>query len=349
MKKEQRDAAKSAMNEWLKKPNELGKSPYKLECTKEFDLYNMHYYVFRFKTKLFDDWKLGVCGGYVEDSLDHCGHIFSEFEKYHDKTAIEDSIKIVEKIRSYWIKKANQNEIFNRLYKENTNFRTQEEIAVEDINNQFVKTNIRNFIEIGTIDCPSGEIIVADPLAYLPNLKFAPVLNKSVPIDSYHVFVSICKHKEFGIRMCTAKLKINNNETKKYVKANATKDSVICLKDNRSIEGFPVDAGMICFCDKQVAKEYKEFLDDWYMKNPNGNHYDDYFANLFSKSYETLPDYQREGGDFIEWTNPITGNKMIMIASGFGDGFFNCYYGYDNENELTEIIVPMVNPNIFEC
>ena len=47
--------------------------------------------------------------------------------------------------------------------------------------------------------------------------------------------------------------------------------------------------------------------------------------------------------------NPDTGSKMVMIASGFGDGFYNSYYGYDAENEICEIIVPMVNPDIFGC
>ena len=43
------------------------------------------------------------------------------------------------------------------------------------------------------------------------------------------------------------------------------------------------------------------------------------------KSYynpNKYPQFQRQGGDFIEWENPKTKNKLIMVASGFGDGFY---------------------------
>ena len=348
MSKDQLEAAKATMVKWLKHPNELGKEPFKIECAKEFDLYEMHYYIFKFKEKFLDSWKLGVCGGYEKNSLENCGHIYSDYKKYNEGTAIDEATAIIEKIRAYWIAKAHKNEEFERLFKENTKFRTQEEINIEEIDSQFIKSNDIYYLEVGKIDCPSGEIIVADPLAYLPSLQFSPVLDKKFPTGSYSVQVSICKHKDFGIRMCTAKLIINENKVVKYLKASATKDSVIQLKDNSTLEGFPVDAGMICFCDKQVAIEYKQFIDDWYLDNPNGNHYEDYFADIFSKSYEALPNFQREGGDFIEWENPNTSNRMVMIASGFGDGFYNCYYGYDENDKLCEIIVPLINPNLFK-
>ena len=115
------------------------------------------------------------------------------------------------------------------------------------------------------------------------------------------------------------------------------------------LHGFPVDAGMMCFCDAQVADEYRAFIDKWYAENPGGNHYDDYFAAFFADSYAKMPAYQREGGDFIEWANPDTANRLVMIASGLGDGFYNSYYGYDTDGEICEIIVPMVNPAIFGC
>ena len=30
-------------------------------------------------------WQVGVCGGYQGDELGHCGHIFSQYEKYDEK------------------------------------------------------------------------------------------------------------------------------------------------------------------------------------------------------------------------------------------------------------------------
>lgn len=48
------------------------------------------------------------------------------------------------------------------------------------------------------------------------------------------------------------------------------------------------------------------------------------------------------------WTNPIHHRNMVMVASGFGDGFYQSYLGYDENQEVCQIIVPMVNPELFE-
>lgn len=346
MNMQQRKSAEKTMIEWLSDPNELGKAPVRIECANEFDLHDLHYYVFKFKEKHLGEWMLAVCGGYEGDALEHCGHVFSKMEKYNDKTAIEDAVSMVESIRSYWMEKARKQEDFQAKFKMNTDFRTQEEISAEEIESQFVKSENRYYLTVGEIDCPTGSIIAADPLAYLLGTHYAPVLNERVPAGKYPVEVSICRQNDIGIRMCTAKLKIRDGKIVKYKKAAATDTTAIKYGDG-FLEGFPVDAGMISFCDVKVAEEYRAFLDKWYEANPEGNHYDDYFASFFDESYKELPAYQREGGDFIEWVNPDTGNKMVMIASGFGDGFYNCYYGYDSEGRLCQIIVPMVNPAIF--
>ncbi|HAQ63387.1 MAG TPA: hypothetical protein DCR23_02885 [Ruminococcaceae bacterium] len=173
------------------------------------------------------------------------------------------------------------------------------------------------------------------------------MLETSVPSGTYPVDVSVCRNENIGIRMCTARLKINSAEAVKYVVANPTEESAAFIAKDGIVSGFPVDAGMMSFCDETVAKEYIAFIDEWYKKNPDKNHYDDYFAELFKESELKLPQYQREGGDFIEWSNPVTKNKIVMIASGFGDGFYQSFWGYDSNDEICELIVPLVNPDLF--
>lgn len=102
MNEEQLQAAQQAMIDWLKHPQELGKEPAKIECTEEFDLHGLHYYIFRYKKSVFSRWMLGVCGGYQEDDLNHCGHVFSEMEPYEEVIARDRCIAMVERIRAYW-------------------------------------------------------------------------------------------------------------------------------------------------------------------------------------------------------------------------------------------------------
>ena len=102
----QRQAAAQAMIEWLSDERELGKAPDKIKCAGEFDLYNLHYYIFKFKKSRFGHWLIGVSGGYKGDSLEHCGHVFSEMETYSPYTAKDYCISMVELVREYWMDQA---------------------------------------------------------------------------------------------------------------------------------------------------------------------------------------------------------------------------------------------------
>ena len=347
MNEKQKQEACRAMSEWLSHPSELGKAPFRIECAGEFDIEGLRYYIFKFKKSLLGDWLLGVCGGYEENSDEHCGHVFSEMEKYDEKTAEELAKNIVENIRSYWIRQAEMEHI-RQMFKENLGYISETQIDAGAILSQFVRTESRFYLTVGNVDCPTGKIVVSDPLAYLGTGKFSPQMALLVKPGVYPAEVSIVRNHHIGIRMCTARLKITGETAVRYELAEPTRQTASAVSEDGPLTGFAVDAGMVCFCDAEVAEEYRQFLARFHEENPDANHYDDYFAGFFQESYDKLPAYQREGGDFIEWTNPDTGNRLVMIASGFGDGFYQCYWGYDDRSEVCELIIPMVNPDLFE-
>lgn len=234
-----------------------------------------------------------------------------------------------------------------KAFEANLKYISDTEKDVDVIKRQFVKSDTRFYLTIGKVDCPTGKIVVADPLAYLPANKYSPVLAIPIPAGEYPVELSICRGNGIGLRMCTARLKLKETEAVSYNLAEPTEESAAFRAKDGIVSGFPVDAGMISICDEQAAKEYQDFISTWYKAHPDGNHYDDYFAAQFKESYERLPQYQRDGGDFIEWENPKTKNKLVMIASGFGDGFYQSYWGYDAANAVCELIVPLINPDLF--
>jgi len=92
----QKETAIELMEDLLKRPNFLGKKPLKLSIAGEFDLYNRHYYIFKFKKSLLGKWLLGFCGGFEGDGVGHCGHIFSPLTPYDPATAQEECIKMIE-------------------------------------------------------------------------------------------------------------------------------------------------------------------------------------------------------------------------------------------------------------
>lgn len=162
---------------------------------------------------------------------------------------------------------------FQELFKENLEYISYFEIEPEVIHNQFVKSQTRYYLTVGKIDCPSGRIVVSDPLCYLVSGNACPQLSINIPVGTYPVEVSICRNEYIGIRMCTARLKIKNTKAVKYVCAESTEDSAVAKCSDGYISGFPVEAGMVSFCDAVVAEEYREFLNKWYSENERKNHY----------------------------------------------------------------------------
>lgn len=108
MNRKQMEAARSAMSTWLAYPGELGKAPARIECAGTFELHGMRYYIFKYKKGLLGKWLWGVCGGYVGEGLEHCGHVFSEMEEYNPAGAEERAVEMVEWIRAYWMDQAGQ-------------------------------------------------------------------------------------------------------------------------------------------------------------------------------------------------------------------------------------------------
>ena len=205
MNEKQKQEACRAMSEWLSHPSELGKAPFRIECAGEFDIEGLRYYIFKFKKSLLGDWLLGVCGGYEENSDEHCGHVFSEMEKYDEKTAEESAKNIVENIRSYWIRQAEMEHI-RQMFKENLGYISETQIDAGAILSQFVRTESRFYLTVGNVDCPTGKIVVSDPLAYLGTGKFSPQMALLVKPGVYPAEVSIVRNHHIGIRMCTARL-----------------------------------------------------------------------------------------------------------------------------------------------
>ncbi len=104
----QQEAALAAMQEWLAHPQELGKAPAKLEIAGEFDLHDCHYYILKYKKSLLGKWLVGVCGFEDTETLEPCGHTFSQMEPYDPADAQEKCEAMVEMIRQYWMERAKE-------------------------------------------------------------------------------------------------------------------------------------------------------------------------------------------------------------------------------------------------
>lgn len=348
----QMQKAKDMLCDWLSKREEMdGEEPEEIEyrfVIRGERSNNRIFFVFGFKKPDDDNWYIGIAGGYKdEESLD-CSTVFSGFNEFPEDH--DEALGLAFAMANFILKYVSQTH--NRIesaVKQNLDYVRTPGLDAEKIANQFVMTQSRFFLTIGVVDVPSGRVIVSDPLCYLSgNNEIAPVLEKEIPKGIYRVEVSLYRDQNIGIRICSARLKIKETAAVRYELAKPTAETAFMNDEEGVTCGFPVEAGLISFIDADGAEVYRKVDKEWWAEHPGGNRYDDYFKALFAESYERLPDYQREGGDFIQWINPENGERMVMAASGLGDGFYLCFWGYDEDDEICELIVPMVDPDLFE-
>lgn len=186
-------------------------------------------------------------------------------------------------------------------------------------------------LEIGSVNLPTGEIIVCDPLV---NVDMPPLAQTVAP-GKYPVKIYVAKSKEWGDRYAVAKLEFSKKKAVKWVLATREGEDVSELTEEGDFFGFPVDAGLGGFFDSKTRDEYVKFYDDFVEKNPNGNIYDDLFEDEFRKNAQE-PD---SVGDWINYTFPNTDLNITMFQSGFGDGVYPAYWGVSADGEIVSLVI----------
>ena len=205
---------------------------------------------------------------------------------------------------------------FMIAFEKNLSFLRKDEYSKEFIENLFTESNRISLHTIGEVDFPTGQIIIADPLCYLYSEENRKILDRTIPIGKYEVELAILNSKTISKRVVGARLKIKNDKIIRYEQTQ---------NKSSSFNGFGVDAGLASFCDASVAEEYTKF----YSNN-------DYFIKLL------------QGKQFIDWEIPGTNHKIAMFETGFGDGYYMSLYGLNEKDEVCELVIPFINPEIID-
>lgn len=189
---------------------------------------------------------------------------------------------------------------------------------------------------IGNVSLPSGKVIVRDPLVYL-NQKEQPFFIE-VPKGNFPVTIAVVKLENWGDRYAAVKVEFTKEKPSVYREALIGIEN-IDETDEDAFFGFNVDAGLACITDPEVVPHVDKFIDELEV----GNIYDDYFAELFAKSYKENPRNQRELGDWINWTVPGTEYQIPIFASGIGDGVYPVYFAYDEQDKICGLYIHFID------
>lgn len=189
---------------------------------------------------------------------------------------------------------------------------------------------------IGQVSIPTGKILVRDPLVFLSSGE-KPYFTE-VPKGTFPVTVAVVKSEEWGNRYAAVKVEFTQEKPVRYQEALIGNENLEGIQQDDYF-GFHVDAGLACIADAEALPAFDRFVKEF----SGDNLYDDYFAELFRKSYETYPDNQRKGGDWINWTIPGTAYQIPMFASGFGDGGYPVYFAYDENNHICGLYIQFID------
>ncbi len=194
--------------------------------------------------------------------------------------------------------------------------------------------------QAGTVSIPTGDILVRDPLVWLRRDE-APYFIK-VPAGEFPVTIAAVRPKDDAVRYAAVKVAFTGQRSVRQEEALIGHENLDGLEDG-SFFGFNVDAGLAAIVDLRVRDAYCDFSEQFHREHPDGNMYDDYFAELFVQSYQAAPALQRSGGDWIAWTIPGTNYQMPIFATGFGDGTYPVYLGYDENGAICSLFIQFID------
>jgi len=107
--------------------------------------------------------------------------------------------------------------------------------------------------------------------------------------------------------------------------------------------GFGVDAGMGCVADIQTQAAFKTYWAKRLEEDPDIDPYNDLFCDLLEENAKAHPKYQGDCGDWLNWTVSDTDCNLPIFASGWGDGYYPVYFGYDAKGEVCAVYVRFID------
>lgn len=231
-------------------------------------------------------------------------------------------------------------------FEKNLKFLNQDAYPEEFFSMLFTDSGTIKVVLAGMADFPTGEVVLADPLAYLGS-KYETVLDRRIPAGSCPVHLSVCLSPIAGLRIGAAKLSVSEKPVIRYEIAMPKGKKREDLGKPGVFTFFGVDTGLACFADGKISEESRIFFEKWAQENPGKNKYSDYFASLFQESFKACPQFQNQGGSFLEWKLPDSGHRTVLFSSGMGDGVYSGYWGLDAQGEAVCLIVVFMNPEYF--
>lgn len=195
-------------------------------------------------------------------------------------------------------------------------------------------------LDIGEVNLPTGEILTCDPLVELGEAK---TYIQKTPVGKFPVKIAVVLSEDYGDRYACVKVEFSKNKPVVYELAVTGNEEEMDEAKEDEYYGFGVDAGMGCVTDKKTQDEYVKYWKKLEEEEGADNPYDDIFEELLEESFKKSPKYQRDCGDWANFIIPNSDLNIPVFASGWGDGYYPCYFGYDEKGELCGFYIHFID------
>ena len=195
-------------------------------------------------------------------------------------------------------------------------------------------------LDIGAVHFPTGTIFACDPLVELEDAR--PFL-QTIPAGTYPVKICVVPSEKYGDRYACVKVVVRAGKPVRYDLGMVGNENLDEEPNEGEFFGFGVDAGMGCIADIQTQAAFREYWAKRMVEDPDIDPYNDLFCDLLEENFRQNPKYQREGGDWLNWTVPGTDCSLPLCASGWGDGCYPVYFGYDAQDNVCAVYVQFID------
>ena len=195
-------------------------------------------------------------------------------------------------------------------------------------------------LDIGAVHFPSGTIFACDPLV---ELEDTPPFIQTIPAGTYPVKICVVPSEKYGNRYACVKVEVSREKPVRYELGMTGKEDLDEELDEDDYFGFGVDAGMGCVADIQTQAAFKTYWAKRLEEDPDIDPYNDLFCDLLEENAKACPKYQLSHGDWLNWTVPDTDCNLPIFASGWGDGYYPVYFGYDAKGKVCAVYVRFID------
>jgi hypothetical protein len=195
---------------------------------------------------------------------------------------------------------------------------------------------VLSVVDCGRLRMPSGQLVACDPFAFMDKTGNPAI---AIPPGDYAVKVTLADVSDNAdgshLREAYATLLIDEQAdevTRRIVTPLPDgSDPDPTIDEDGEYHGFPVDAGTACFVDAAAIEACMPDQRTWY---------EDLFENGKPESWFARMDdaaHIREGLANLTLPKAKSGENIIIIHSGWGDGFYPVVGGFDASGRLVRV------------